>query len=163
MKSSSLLVALATILSGGAVAQPTDGKTATIEHLVASQNYIFQAQTAMPLRGRIHHLTSEFDLTVTKTAIISYLPYYGRSFVAPMNPAQSPLQFTSKDFSYAVNPRKKGGWEVVIKPNDHHDVQQMTLTISSAGYATLQVIRLNSDAISFNGVILAPAAHTHGG
>lgn len=161
MKSRIFLLALAAILSARAVAQSTDDKTAAIRDLVGSQNYIFQAQTAMPLRGRTHHLTSEFDLTVTKTAIISYLPYYGTSYVAPMNPDQSPLQFTSKDFSCTTTPRKKGGWEVVIKPNDHHDVQQMTLTISSAGYTTLQVIRLNSDAISFDGVIMARPAHTH--
>ena len=155
MKKSLLLIAFAAMVASGASAQSTDDKTAPFRNMVDSQRYIFQAQTALPLRGGARHLTTEYDLKVTKEAINSDLPYFGRAYSAPMNATQSPLQFTSKDFSYTTTPRKKGGWDVVIKPNDYTDVRLMTLTISTAGYATLQVTSQNRDAISFNGVIVA--------
>jgi hypothetical protein len=70
------------------------------------------------------------------------------------------IKFTSTNFSYKVNARKKGGWEVIIKPKDHdisswRDVQQMILNISPDGYASLSVLSTNRDPISFQGNIIA--------
>ena len=158
MKSRFYLLALTALLSAGAAAQATAQATDKNQFtvMVESKNYIFQAQTALPMRGGVRNLTNEFDLKVTPTAIISDLPYFGRAYVAPTDPAKGPLDFTSTQFTYTTTPRSKGGWVVVIKPQDHKDVQQMTLTISAAGYTTVQVTNLNSDPISFNGVIVAP-------
>ncbi|HEV9037639.1 MAG TPA: DUF4251 domain-containing protein [Puia sp.] len=144
------------LLSLRAFAQSADEKAAAIKDMVESKNFIFQAQTALPMRGNVRHLTTEYDLKVTPTAVVSELPYFGRAFVAPMNPTQSPLQFTSTKFDYTATTRKSGGWEIVIKPTDHREVQSMTLTISTAGYTTLQVTNLNRDPITFNGDITAP-------
>ncbi|HEY4108838.1 DUF4251 domain-containing protein [Puia sp.] len=127
-----------------------------VKDWVAAQDYVFKAQTAMPLSGRVRNLTSDYDLKVSQTAIVSYLPYYGQAYVAPMDPSKGGLDFTSKDFSYTSTPGKKQGWTVTIKPRDYKDVQSMTLSISSDGYATLQVISTNRQSISFNGVIAAP-------
>jgi hypothetical protein len=156
MKSKLFLFAMIALVSARATAQSADEKAAAFKDMVESKNYVFQAQTVLPMRGGVRQLTTEYDLKITPTAIVCDLPYFGRAYVAPMNPAQGPLQFTSSNFSYTTTPRKKGGWDVVIKPNDHRDVQQMTLTISSAGYTTLQVTNLNRDPISFNGVIVPP-------
>jgi hypothetical protein len=155
------LFTLIAFLSIRATAQSADAKAAAFKKMVEAKRYIFQAQTALPLRGGVRNLTTEYDLKVTPTAIVCYLPYFGRAYVAPINPTQGPLEFTSTKFSYTMTPRKKGGWDVVIKPTDHRDVQQMTLTISSAGYTTLQVTNLNRDPISFNGVIMAPSVPRH--
>lgn len=121
--------------------------------LVEAQNFVFKAQTAIPMGGRARQLTSDYDLRVTSEKVVSYLPYYGTAYVAPMDPGKGPLEFTTKDFSYTSVPGKKDGWTVTIKPRDNKDVQQLTLSISSAGYASLQVISANRQAISFNGVI----------
>ncbi len=131
-------------------------KQEAISHLVHDQNYVFKAQSAMPLSGRTRPLTSDYDVKITKEAIISYLPYFGRAYSAPMDPTQGGIQFTSKDFTYTVTEKKKGGWDIVIKPKDYRDVQQMTLSISSDGYTLLQVTSTNRQAISFNGIIVAP-------
>src|SRR5215472_2626366 len=96
------LFALMVLLSARATAQSGDEKAAAVRDMVESRNFIFQAQTAMPMRGSVHQLTSEYDLKVTPTAIVSDLPYFGRAFVAPMNPTQSPLQFTSSQFGYTT-------------------------------------------------------------
>jgi len=128
----------------------------SVKDLVEAQNYVFKARTALPLSGRTRDITSDYDLQVSKASVISYLPYFGRAYVAPMDATRSALDFTSKDFIYTSTPGKKEGWMVTIKPKDYKEVQQMTLNISSTGYATLQVTSTNRQAISFNGVIAAP-------
>ncbi|HVU56865.1 MAG TPA: DUF4251 domain-containing protein [Puia sp.] len=135
-------------------AQDNDtAKTAAIKALVDSQNYVFVAQSALPMSGRVRQLTSDYDLRVTKSSIVSYLPYFGRAYTAPIDPTKGGIQFTSKDFEYTAKPRDKGGWDVSIKPKDYRDVQQMSLSISSTGYATLQVTSTSRQPISFNGII----------
>ena len=131
-------------------------KLAAIKNMVESQNYIFKAQSASPMGGRVRQLTTDYDLKVTKETIVSDLPYFGRAYSAPMDPSKGGIQFTSKNFDYTLTPGKKDGWSVLIKPKDYSDVQQMTLTISSTGYASLQVISTNRQPISFNGTVVAP-------
>ena len=131
-------------------------KIATTKNLVDSQNYVFIPQSAMPMAGRVRQLTPDFDLKVTKNSIVSYLPYFGRAYTPPIDPTKGGIQFTSKDFEYTATPKSKGGWDVLIKPKDYRDVQQMNLSISSTGYATLQVTSTSRQPISFNGYIKAP-------
>src|SRR5579872_1513373 len=85
-------------------------KAVVIRNLVDSQNYAFIAQSAMPMSGPVRQLTSDYDLKVTKDKIVSYLPYFGRAYVAPIDPSRGGIQFTSKDFDYKTTERKKGGW-----------------------------------------------------
>jgi hypothetical protein len=153
MKSLLFLVVLAAAIP--ACAQSTD-KTAAIRNLVDSRNYTFRAQTAMPQTGQVRNLTSIYDLKITANSIVSDLPYFGRAY-APVDPNEGGIVFSSKDFTYTSKPKKKGGWEIAIKPNDiKTDVRQMWLTISADGYATLRVIGNNRNPITFNGQIFSP-------
>src|SRR5207237_7069612 len=97
------------------------------------------------------NLTSGYYLKVSGDKLISELPYYGRAFVAPMNPTESPLSFTSSKFSYQVNPRKKGGWDITIEPGDNREVRQFSFTVSEKGYTSLQVTNNNRQPINFSG------------
>jgi hypothetical protein len=139
------------ILSSTAAAQPT-------KSLIDSQRFVFQPWTAQPLRGATRNVANNnYTLTVGRDKIDSDLPYFGRAYVAPADPGNGGLEFTSKKFSFMLTPRKKDGWTVLIKPKDHPDIQQMQLTISSTGYASLQVFSTNRDVITFNGIISPPA------
>jgi hypothetical protein len=154
MKNAFLLFALACGLTAGAQSKDS-AKTAAIKTLVESRNYMFRAQTAVPLRGVARNLTSEYDMTISPTSLICDLPYFGRAYTSDFGANQSPMNFTTKIFDYTVTPQKKGGWEVTIKPKaGNSDVQQMILSIGQDGYASLQVISSSRDAISYNGSIL---------
>jgi hypothetical protein len=153
MKSLLFLLTLAAAIP--VCAQSTD-KTTAIKNLVESKNYIFRAQTAMPQSGQVRNLTSIYDLKITAGSLISDLPYFGRAY-APVDPNEGGIVFTSRDFAYTTQPKKKGGWEISIKPNDiTTDVKQMWLTITVDGYATLRVIGNNRNPISFSGQIFSP-------
>jgi hypothetical protein len=128
-------------------------KTAQIQNLVNSKNFVFVAQTALPLSGRSINLTTPYNLKVSGDTVVSDLPYFGRTFVAPMNPSGGGIHFKSANANYTVKERKKGGWDVTILPKDAEDVRQMFLSITEEGYATLQVISNNRQSIGYNGYI----------
>ena len=155
-----LFLVLAVVAGSNTVAHAQDGakskktdKATLVKNMVEAQDYVFVAQSALPMSGRVRQLTSEYDLQIGKDTIVAYLPYFGRAYVAPIGSNDGGINFLSKDFDYQKADRKKGGWDISIKPRDAKDVQQLTLNISSDGYASLQVTSNNRQAISFNGYI----------
>jgi hypothetical protein len=130
-----------------------DAKKLAIKNMVDSQHFDFVAQTVTPLRGGFRNLTSAYDVSISKNKMVSYLPYFGRAYSAPIDPSKTGLDFTSVNFSYSVMPGKKNSWDVVIKPKDNTDVQQFLFTIYDNGSANLSVNSNSRDAISFSGYI----------
>lgn len=152
------------ILGAGSFAQTSvkpkeSEKAKKIKELISSRNYVFQAQTVFPMSGRTRQIAGEgYDVSVSKDTVNSYLPYFGRAYSAPIDPSKGGIQFISKSFEYTEAPGKKGGWDITIKPKDIRDVQQLFLSVSEDGYASLQVTSTNRQAISFNGVIVEKRA-----
>jgi len=127
-------------------------KAAQVKAMIESQRYVFRPQSALPMRGRTVQLTSEYTVKVSKDTIVADLPYFGRSFTAPIDPSKGGIQFNSTKFNYKVEEIKKG-WQITIKPTDVSDVQQFYFTIFNNGSATLQVTSTNRTPISFNGSV----------
>ncbi|MBC9934285.1 DUF4251 domain-containing protein [Chitinophaga qingshengii] len=154
-------LSLSLFLFTGAYAQQTKvqekaakeaAKTAAVKAMVDSKTFVFIAQSALPMSGRVRQITPDFNLVVTPDSVVSYLPYFGRAYSAPYGSTKSPLDFKTKDFQYTSSPRKKDGWDINIKPKDQ-DIQNMAVTITSSGYATVQVTSNNRQPITFNGYI----------
>jgi hypothetical protein len=130
-------------------------KSSTIKDIVESRQFIFHAQTALPTSGVSRQLTSEYDLKVSKNSVVSYLPFFGKAYSLPYGTSDGGLNFTSTKFDYSITDRKKGGWEINIKPKDVADFREFSLTISENGYGTLQALTNNRQPISFTGYISA--------
>jgi hypothetical protein len=128
--------------------QPGDVNT-----MINAHEFKFIADRVTPLRGRMRQLTSNYDVTVKNDSLVSYLPFFGRAYQAPLNPSEGGIHFTSTQFSYEVNADKKNSWNVIIKPKDQPDVQQFLFTIFENGTATLNVTSTHRDPISFYGNI----------
>lgn len=161
MKTQSLVRPILIILTLAAVPYFAIGqnkqsvKREVIREKINAQRFTFSAQNVIPMHGRSRNVsTDNYTLQITPDSVIAYLPYFGRAYVAPMNPSQGGIQFTSVKFQYSKTPAKKGGWNIVIKPDDVRDTRQLSLSVSSEGYASLQVISNTRDPISFNGVIV---------
>ena len=131
---------------------PPSEKEIAITKLVDSQRYVFYAEKANPTGGGQRFLTSEYTLRVAKDTIICNLPYFGRAYSAPIG-SDGGITFTSTDFEYKSEPRKKGGWDISIKPKDVQGGQQVTMTIFPNGSTSLQATSNNRQPISFNGYI----------
>lgn len=128
-------------------------KTASIENFVSSSDFEFVAEYVIPTGGSTIYLTSRYDMQVAKDSLSTMLPYFGRAYVAPMNPSEGGIQFTSTDFTYSVEERKRGGWNITILPKDTRDVRQLYLNVSENGKATLQVVSNNRQSIAYSGYI----------
>lgn len=161
-------LSLVLLFSAGTVYAQTD--KATTAKIVAEKNYVFVATMAIPLNsadinnvlrqmpgntggGNINLNGSNYTVTVTPDSLVSYLPYYGRAFSAPMNNDENGFKFKAKDFSYQLTKRKKNGWDVAIVSKDVRDNVRMNLNISENGYATLNVISNNKQSITYNGYL----------
>jgi hypothetical protein len=127
-----------------------------IKQLLTDRTYVFEATYMNPMRGGNKALTDSYDVRVIRDSLISYLPYYGQAYQAPMDPTKNALDFTSTKFEYTVKTLQKGGWEITIVPKDNKDLQKMFMTVSTDGYATLHVTSTYRDPISFDGTIEAP-------
>ena len=120
---------------------------------VETKNYVFKAQSASPQRGGFRQLTSEYDFVVRPDTLVSYLPYYGRSFSAPVNTADAGLQFTSMKYEYSVKNKKKNRWDITIKPKDVSRIRDLNLTVFDNGRASLRVNSNDREAITFDGYL----------
>ena len=122
-----------------------------LNDMIANKDFRFVAQQVNPMRGRTRILTSEYDVVIKNDSLVSFLPYFGRAYQAPMNPSEGGIQFTSTQFSYDVTSGKKDDWTLIIKPKDYQQVQAFNFKVFANGSASLQVISTNKDPISFNG------------
>lgn len=124
-----------------------------IKNMVDSSNFVFVADRVIPLRGRTRYLTSDYEVTIKKDTLNSYLPYFGRAYQAPIDPTKGGIQFISTNFTYQVNPKGTNQWNITIKPNDYRDVQQLYFNIFDNGTANLNIVNTHKDPISFDGHI----------
>lgn len=123
-----------------------------LKNLLSTKTFVFKAQSAWPLQGTVVQLNPGFDMKMLSDSINTYLPYFGRSYASSYN-GNGGINFTSTKFEYKLKEKSKGGWEIVIKPSDAKDINELIYSISSNGFATLQVTSNNRQAISFYGVI----------
>lgn len=126
---------------------------ADVERLVQGRHFVFVPQTMSPQQPNFRNL-SGFDLTVTPDTLLSYLPYYGRAFSAPINSSKGALDFTSVKFDYKANKNDRNEWDIVMQPKDGSGVQTMDLTVYDNGRALLRVNSRDRQFISFNGYIM---------
>lgn len=163
-------IAVLCLLAFNANAQ-TDKATTT--KIVNDKNFIFVATSATPLNtmdvtnvlnqmagpptgGTINLSTDNYDLRITPDSLISYLPFYGRAFNVTSyggNNDENGYKFTSTKFSYETKKGRKKGWDIAIQTKDVRDNVRMNLSISESGYATLSVVSINKQSITFNGYL----------
>ena len=146
-----LFVSLFVVLASSSQAQDLDA--ATVQKAVETKNYVFKAESASPQRGGFRQLTPEYELLVKPDTVVSYLPYYGRSYSAPINPSDAGIKFTSMNYKYSVKKKKKNRWDITIEPTDVSDIRDLNLTVFDNGRASLRVNSNNREAISFDGYL----------
>lgn len=126
---------------------------ATLKSLLTTKSFIFKAQSAWPLQGTVVQLNGGFDMRIMQDSINTYLPYFGRAYTAGYASTDGGISFISRKFEYKLKDKQKDGWEIMIKPADAKDINQLIYSVSINGFATLQVLCNNRQPISFYGVI----------
>ncbi len=132
----------------------SQSEESSIKNSIENKQFVFEAQTAIPSSGISRQLTSLYDLKVSKNSVVSSLPFFGRAYSLPYGSTEGGFNFTSNKFDYSVVSRKKGGWDISIKPKDIQDFREFSLSISENGFGTLQALSNNRQPISFTGRIM---------
>jgi len=127
--------------------------TAQVQNLVNSKHYVFEAQTVTPQRGGMRQLTPGYSLKIAGDSLISYLPYFGRAYTAPINPSDAGYDFVSTNIGYTITPKKKGSYQISIHTKDKVNATNFLLTVYNDGNAFLQVTSNDRQPIAFRGYI----------
>ena len=138
------------------LAQNKAQKIEQLKQLIESKVYVFIAQSATPVSGSMIQLDSNYYLKINKDSLESRLPYYGVAYQARFGSTDSPLEFESTDFDYTSTVSKKGGYDITIRMIDPRDPNQLNLSVSTSGYASLRVISMQRQAITFYGEVVPP-------
>jgi len=126
-------------------------KEASIKAAVQAKQFNFNTIRVLPASGNTRQVSGEgYNVRLTADSLVSYLPYFGRVYTAPLN-NEGGIKFTSTKFDYSVKEKKKGGWEVSVKPKDNDDYRDLLFTVSKDGFATLRIISNNRQPISYQG------------
>lgn len=167
-KLKTLLVTVLALVSAIAVAQTDKTTTAKI---VEAKTYTFVARSATPLNvqdisavmskmpgnmqagGTINLNETYYEVKITPDSVIAFLPYYGRSFTAPINQTEGGVKFNSKKFEYKSTKGKKRGWNIIIDPKDTNEGYRLALNISDEGYASLSLNSNSKQSITYQGYL----------
>lgn len=95
-------------------------------------------------------LTSYYDVEVKGDSLTSFLPYFGRAYIAPVYPTDSPLSFTSGNIKYKAS-AMDNKWDITIVPTDNPDISAYHFLIYNNGSASLDINSNTGDPISFSG------------
>jgi len=128
-------------------------KEAEIRDKVEGRNFTIIMQMVIPLGMESRELYGNYGLRIKPDTIESNLPYFGTAYTAGYGNEEGSLEFKTSEFEYKTVPGKKQGWTIKILPKKAGDTRQMLLTISSTGFANLQVTCSNRQAIAFNGYL----------
>ena len=147
-----LLLITLVIFSCSTTSQTSTEKT-TGSYNMAAADWVFTANTANPQSGSTRQLSTGYNVTLTGSKLISYLPYFGQATGgADLFSGRGPLDFTSFDFT-SGSQTHKGALIVTLKPRDYSEVQSMEFTFYDNGTAYLSVILLHRSSIRFNGMV----------
>ncbi len=123
-----------------------------VGNMINSQSFVFIPLYVSPMSGGKSDLSSGFEITISKDSIISYLPFFGRGYSAPISPADVDYHFTSTNFTYTVLSAKKG-WNISLKPKDQKSLQELYFRIFDNASASLTITSVDRSIISFTGYI----------
>ena len=127
--------------------------TLDVKAMVDAHNFVFIPRYVNPMSGRRRDLGYGYELSVSKDSVISYLPFLGRGYTAPISPSDVDFDFTSTKFTYAVSTTKKG-WNISIKPKDKLYVQELYFRIYDNANASLNITSMDRSSISYDGYLV---------
>ena len=128
-------------------------KEVAVKKLLDSRKYRFVPQTMQTQSGRSIQVHNHF-LDLRNDTLTSALPYFGISRSPELGGSRGPLDFTSTDFSYTSEKRRKGTTLITIRLNDRFiDAQELYLNVSSTGYANMRTRFNNRQPVSFFGEV----------
>ena len=131
-------------------------KEKEVAEWIENRQFRFVAQSAIPLSGPKIDLTSVYDLKVDSMQVESYLPFFGRAYHVDYGSADGGIKFKEQARSLDVrfNERKKT-YLISLEVDTHKDNYKIHISAGLSGYAHVNVLSNNRQAIGYYGIIEA--------
>lgn len=124
-----------------------------ITKLIAERDLGFIAQFAYPMGGSSIFLTSEYTLDIEENKVTSFLPYFGRAYYVEYGSREGGIKFSEEAASIEWK-KEKRDYAAIIEVKTQKDNYRLRLTITSSGFATLDVNSNNRQSIRFSGIVM---------
>ena len=124
----------------------------TVRNMVDSLSFVFIPRYVNAIGVRNRDLSFGYDISVSKDTVKSYLPFFGRGYIAPMSPTDVDFDFTSTKFTNTTT-SAKSGWNISIKPKDQRYLTELYFRIFDNASASLTITSNDRSSISYNGYI----------
>ena len=129
------------------------GNDSLIQKRIQQQQYVFVPQQFSSPSFTTSVMSPDYKIEVFTDSVVTNLPYFGRSNSAQYGRTDNDaLVFVSTDFEYEAVPKKKGKWEITIKPKDAKGVR-IFLTVFNNGDAQMDVTSPRKESMTFKGYV----------
>ncbi|MCD8263243.1 MAG: DUF4251 domain-containing protein [Tannerellaceae bacterium] len=133
-------------------------KEQLMRELVDDDCFHINVDRAIPQQGGSKYLTSPYSLEVCGESVKSYLPYFGRAYSVPYGGGKG-LIFDSTITGYQRTYDSKGNATIKFNTRTDEDNYKFQIEIFTNGSATISVVPVNRQAISFHGEVTAPVTY----
>lgn len=124
------------------------------EQILKEQDFTFTAQAYATASSGKKQMTDPYSFKVTTDSIVGVLPYYGSSYTAQINLTDGSINFSILKYKYEFMEKKKGKYQVSIKPEDKNTtIQSFYLTLFTDGTGQVDVLSRNREPMTFYGSI----------
>jgi len=121
------------------------------QKMIESKRFEFIPDRAYTARGKSVSITS-YSVELKGDTIVSYLPFYGRAYVADYGSTSSPFNFTSTIDSYK-EPDVKKGHQIELEVKQGSDNLTYRFLIFENGSTSLDINSTNRQTMSYSGRI----------
>lgn len=135
-----------------------DAKKVAVEEqvrmLIESGTFEISFDRANPVRGRSVILSPVYEMKFNNNCVSTYLPYFGRSYTAPSNPAKLAIELNETVVeTETVKDRKKGYTIIFSARTETNENITFYLRISASGMANLSINSSSRTAITYLGYL----------
>ena len=128
-------------------------KKAVAEAVTTKQMHIDITSMAT-MRYGSRAVTTDFYLELKGDSVISYLPYFGQAYQAPMMSPSQGLNFETRAKSMKVTQPKKDQYRIEMDMKTDEDSYHYVIELYDSGKAYIHVRSQHRDPISFDGDIV---------
>ena len=146
MKVSFALCLLLTVVAFSGYAQ------APVKDMVNGKQFVFEAQSLIPLKGTLRTLSPGYTMKVTPDTVTCDLPYVGRAFTAAYGSNDGGMKFTATKFEYTVKEKKKG-WTININTKEVSGNPRIIISVFDNQNARVVITSTDRESITYNGII----------